>query len=76
MNLETYLMTVTQISVGVAWTALCVLVLVLACIYAVKVSVSLAKNADKNIERIRKVKMFKPRVIEKEVIKMKGAGRG
>jgi mannose/fructose/N-acetylgalactosamine-specific phosphotransferase system component IID len=70
MTLEAYLSVIGQVATGVIWTALCMMLVMVACVYGYKTGMSLVKNADINIAKIKRVKLFKAqplKVVERTV---------
>jgi hypothetical protein len=59
MTLESYLVVVGQLTTGMIWTAFCILLVALTCVYGYKTGMRLIRNADNNLEKFKNVKIFK-----------------
>ena len=64
MTLESYLSLIGQVATGVIWTALCLVLVAVACVYGYKTGRSLIKNADLNISKIKRAKIFRPQPLK------------
>lgn len=66
MMLEEYLTLIGKVATGMVWTALCAMIVTVVCVYGFKAARSLVQNADANIEKMKRAKLFRakpPRVV-------------